>query len=209
MVMFFACWVFSVFGELSKKLAEVWKAMPEKDKLVCCTVYSKIKACHNILNFAVWWTRDTVDEYFWASFTGVAAEGAISAAQAEQGRGHHRQTQERRRDQEQRFGTIKDLSSTYIFIHCMGTFFSDLLPLISTWNCRSFSNRNWRGVTEPSAHSGHTLPRQSPRSWSHWRSSSPAAPWRVSVPDWPSTAGDRGTFNVRRLNLVELRHGLT
>lgn len=30
------CVSFSVFGELSKKLAEVWKAMPEKDKLVSC-----------------------------------------------------------------------------------------------------------------------------------------------------------------------------
>lgn len=26
----------TVFGELSKKLAEVWKQLPEKDKLVCC-----------------------------------------------------------------------------------------------------------------------------------------------------------------------------
>ena len=29
--------VFAVFGELSKRLAEVWKQLPEKDKLVSFT----------------------------------------------------------------------------------------------------------------------------------------------------------------------------
>lgn len=94
--------------------------------------------------------------------------------------------------------TIIDSSDTYCTSSATawGPLWSSLLYLHLYFH--SFSNRNGGGVTEQSAHRGRTLPRKSPRGWSHWRSSSPAAPRRVSVPDWPSTAGDRGTFNLWR-----------
>lgn len=42
-----------MFGELSKKLAEVWKAMPEKDKLVMFSDLLLIKIHQRVTNFAV------------------------------------------------------------------------------------------------------------------------------------------------------------
>lgn len=86
------------FGELSKKLAEVWKAMPEKDKLVSLVVIGKsfgiyfvilfscLRICAAALN--AWCV------FCFFSCTGLEAESSIFAAQTEQSGGHNRQTQE-------------------------------------------------------------------------------------------------------------------